>query len=305
MKTLFGKILERLGLNLPELNGFHDPLRPEKGGPMALTEQDLDAAAEILAKAQNVCVSSGSGVSAESGISTFRDPGGLWSQIDPMEAGTVEGLLNTLNNKAHVLMPIFEKLLDAFLNADPNPGHRALADLERMGLALTIVTQNVDNLHQEAGSGQVVEIHGNLFRMACLQCGQVVAHDRKTLVAQVRKRFRALTSFTLEGLLDLGPRCPACGFLTRPDVVMFGEAVKDLPRAFEAAGACDVLMAIGTSGVVYPAAELPRQARRAGARIIVVNPMENAFSKVSHIYLPGPTGQVLPELAARVKRIKG
>ena len=176
------------------------------------TTVDLQIAASILAKASRAVASCGAGISAESGIATFRDAGGLWDRIDPIEVGTPAGLVNTLERKAAVLLPLFLELLDSFEQASPNPGHTALADLEAMGILTTIITQNVDNLHQEAGNSDVIEVHGNLFRMKCLACETVSTYDRKQLIGETRTGLTALTAFTLDALTTLAPKCPACGF---------------------------------------------------------------------------------------------
>lgn len=266
------------------------------------TTVDLQTAAAILSQSSRTVASCGAGMSAESGISTFRDAGGLWDRIDPMDVGTPAGLMHTLERNAAALLPLFLELLDSFEQASPNPGHVALADLEKLGILKTVITQNVDNLHQEAGNRDVIEVHGNLFRMKCLACATASIHDRKALIGETRERITALTSFTLDSLAVLAPKCPACGFLSRPDVVMFSEAVQDLPRAFEVSGNCDVMLVLGTSGVVYPAAYFPVEAKKAGARIIVINPTENAFSSVSDLYIPMKTGEALPAIVDMIRK---
>jgi len=263
---------------------------------------DLENAAALLSKASRTVASCGAGISAESGIATFRDAGGLWDRIDPIAVGTPAGLVNTLKQNAAVLLPLFLELLDSFEQASPNPGHRALADLEAMGILTTVITQNVDNLHQEAGNTDVIEVHGNLFRMKCLACETVSTYDRKQLIGETRKRLTSLTAFTLDALTALVPKCPACGFISRPDVVMFSEAVQDLPRAFEVSGNCDVMLVLGTSGVVYPAASFPLEAKRAGARVIVINPTENAFSSITDLYIPMKTGEALPAIVDLIRK---
>ena len=132
---------------------------------MGSWDAEISQAASILAQSSNGCASSGAGVSAESGVATFRDPGGIWDIVDPAEVGTVNGLLHTLSTKADRLLPVFQDMLTTFKAAEPNPGHVALARLEQKGILKTVITQNVDNLHQEAGSTNVIEVHGNLFRM--------------------------------------------------------------------------------------------------------------------------------------------
>ncbi|MFP4447002.1 MAG: SIR2 family NAD-dependent protein deacylase [Desulfosudaceae bacterium] len=269
------------------------------------TTTPIRQAAEILARASNAAASSGAGISAESGIATFRDVGGVWDRLNPAEVGTTEGLMCALEQNAGRFVPFFLELLTALEEAEPNPGHVALADLEAMGILKTVITQNIDNLHQEAGSTTVVEVHGNGFRLRCLSCERTVAHPRKELLRETRNSITTLAEYSLSAFIELMPRCDYCGSVMRPDVVMFGESVRALPLAFEAAANCDVMLALGTSGVVFPAANLPYEAKKSGARVIVVNPHENAFSRVSDVYVPMKTGEALPQIVAAVKEIRG
>ncbi len=264
----------------------------------------IKQAAKILAHAGNAAASCGAGISAESGIATFRDPGGVWDRLNPVEVGTTDGLIRTLTRNPQKLVPVFIELLDALGNADPNPAHRALGDLEKMGILKTVITQNIDNLHQEAGNTDVIEVHGNGFRLRCISCGNMQIRDRRKLIAETKEKIASLAAFDLAAITDLMPKCDRCGAMMRPDVVMFGEAVKDIPRAFATARNCDVLLAIGTSGVVYPAAYLPMEAKNGGAAVIVVNPNENAFSAVSDVYIPLKAGTALPKIVEAVSEIR-
>lgn len=265
-------------------------------------QKEITQAAELLVKTKNAAAFCGSGVSEESGIATFRDPGGIWDRINPMEVGTPDGMISVLNRNPGKILPVFMELLDVFEKAESNPGHRALAELERLGILKSVITQNVDNLQQEAGSSSIIEIHGNLFRQVCVSCGKRFMFDRKSLVADLKKRLGAMKEFTLPGLLTLVPRCRECDSIMRPDVVMFGEAVQNLPHAFNVAQSCDVILVLGTSGVVYPAAELPFDAKRQGASVIVINPNENAFSDITDVYLPMKTGKALPAILDVIKK---
>jgi NAD-dependent deacetylase len=270
---------------------------------MSAYDRETSAAAKILAKTRKAVAFCGSGVSAESGISTFRDPGGIWDRIDPMEASTSGGLLSSLAKNPEKLMNIFIDLLDAFEKAEYNPGHLALADLEKRGILRTVITQNVDNLQNEAGTGNIIEIHGNLFRMVCLSCGRKKKFDRKPFIRDLRHALMNLNDYSLASLVTLAPRCDTCGSVMRPDIVMFGEAVQELPGAFDAGGECDAMLVLGTSGVVYPAAELPFEAKRHGADIIVVNPNENAFEEITDVYIPVKTGLALPAIVDKINKI--
>jgi len=271
---------------------------------MGSYEREISAAAAILAKTKKAVAFCGSGVSAESGISTFRDPGGIWERIDPMEAGTAGGLIFSLSENPEKMMQIFLELLAAFEKAECNPGHLALADLENMGILETIITQNVDNLQNEAGNRTIIEMHGNLLRMACLSCGVKKKLDRKPLIRDLKQTLMNLKDYTLASLLTLAPRCDVCNSIMRPDIVMFGEAVQDLPRAFGAGRECDAMLVLGTSGVVYPAAELPFEAKSRGADIIVVNPNENPFEEITDVYIPMKTGVALPAIVDKTRKLQ-
>ncbi|HPL16011.1 MAG TPA: Sir2 family NAD-dependent protein deacetylase [Spirochaetota bacterium] len=265
-------------------------------------QNEISRAAELLKNTRNAVAFCGSGVSEESGIATFRDPGGIWDRINPMEVGTLEGIISVLTKNPGRILPVFMDLLEVFEKADFNPGHRALAEFEKMGILKKIITQNIDNLQQEAGSVAVIEVHGNMFRLACVSCGRKVVVDRKPFVASLKSRMAAITAFTLPAVMELAPRCGSCGSLMRPDVVMFGEAVQELPHAFAAARGCDMLLVLGTSGVVYPAAEIPFEAKKRFADIIVINPNENAFSDITDIYIPMKTGEALPAILNAMKK---
>ncbi len=266
---------------------------------------EIFRAAGILAKAENAVASSGAGISAESGIATFRDPGGVWEKLDPRQVGTTAGLLGALEKHPGKYVSVFIELLDALEKAEPNPGHRALFDLEKMGIIKTVITQNIDNLHWEAGNTRVIEVHGNAFRFCCTACGNREEKERKPLLKEAKSKISALKDYSLSAFMDIMPRCGKCGAMMRPDVVMFGETVQGLPAAFDAVRTCDAMLALGTSGVVYPAAYFPFEAKQAGAGVIVVNPNENPFYAVSDAYIPMKAGEALPEIVAAVKQIRG
>lgn len=265
---------------------------------------EISRAAELLMRTRNAVAFCGSGVSEESGIATFRDPGGIWDRINPMEMGTPEGILSVLYKNPGRVLPVFMELLDVFEQADFNPGHHALAEFENRGILRKIITQNIDNLQQEAGSTAVIEVHGNLFRLVCTSCGKKIKVDRKPFVSSLKAKLAAIREFTLPALLELAPRCGSCGSLMRPDVVMFGEAVQELPHAFSAARGCEVLLVLGTSGVVYPAAEIPFETKKRFSDIIVINPNENAFSDITDVYIPLKTGLALPAILDAMKKLK-
>ena len=228
-----------------------------------------------------MCVLTGAGISSESGIPTFRDAlTGLWSKFSPEELATPEAF----DRDPQLVWQWYEWRRELVRRAEPNAGHLALADLSRRVPRLTLVTQNVDGLHQRAGSPSVLEYHGNILRDRCT-VEQVVA-DR--------------SEDSRNGL----PRCAACGGLLRPDVVWFGEAIPREPMLQAAAAAedCDVFLSVGTSSLVYPAAGLAEVAVARGAVVVEVNPNPTDLTARAPISLQGPAGRVLPMLVDAIGR---
>lgn len=228
-----------------------------------------------LRAARHVLVFTGAGISAESGLATYRDPQtGLWSKFLPQELATPEAF----QRRPDMIWAWYASRRQAVERAEPNAGHRALVAIENRVPRLTLVTQNVDGLHQRAGNRRVIELHGNLTRTRCSEG----AHRVETWPATG----------------EVPPRCPICGARLRPDVVWFGET---LPlEAWEAAVAatqdCDVCLAIGTSAVVRPAALLPELAQQSGALLVEINPEPTPLSARADVTLAGKAGEVLPAL---------
>lgn len=242
-------------------------------------DEALDRAARILRPARKVAVLTGAGISAESGLATFRGAGGLWEGHRVEDVATPRAFA-----RDPVLVWRFYHLRRANLaTVNPNPGHQALVDLEsRLGDDFALVTQNVDGLHQAAGNKNVLEIHGGLRRVRCTRCTRVV--DRG-----------------VEALPEM-PRCEKCDGLLRPDVVWFEEALPDdiWARAVQAVQRCDCFLVVGTSAVVYPAAGLIDVARMAGADVIEANLEPSAASARANVVLLGPSGTTLPALISRI-----
>ncbi len=231
-----------------------------------------------LRAARSVAVLTGAGVSAESGVPTFRDAQqGLWAQFDPRELATPSAFARDPKR----VWDWYALRREMVGRVAPNPGHFALAALERRVPDFLLATQNVDGLHQRAGSERVVELHGNITRVRCSREGTVVARWD-------------------DGDDAAPPRCPRCGAFLRPDVVWFEELLPPdaLAAAEDAARHCDVLLVAGTSAEVYPAAALPEYALRRGARVVEVNPSETPLSAHAVDVLRGPAGVVLPALVA-------
>jgi NAD-dependent deacetylase len=232
-----------------------------------------------LRDAVSVVALTGSGVSAESGVPTFREAqSGLWERYDPQELATPEAF----DRDPRLVWEWYEWRRKLVSEAEPNPGHLALAELERRTPNFTLITQNVDGLHERAGSRAVIELHGNILRSKCSREGVMAEpedHDE-----------------------DMPPRCPRCGANLRPDVVWFGEMLPPgaLHAASEAARGCDLFLSVGTSSLVYPAAALPYEALETGATLVEVNPSETPLTQYATFALQSRAGDALPNLLREV-----
>ena len=246
-----------------------------------------------LRSAKRAMALTGAGISAESGIPTFRAPGtGLWSQYSPEEFATPRGW----RRNPRLVWGWYTHRRRLARAAQPNPGHRALARLADLYPEFTLVTQNVDSLHTRAGSRNVVELHGSLFRFKCSAEDTPVAYDDP--LDGDPDAMAALE----RGETPEVPRCPRCGALVRPDVVWFEEVLPTDPYAAaeEAADRCDLCFVVGTSALVWPAAGLPLQAQRHGALLIEVNPETTDLTRRADLSLRGPAGIILPQLVAKI-----
>ncbi len=243
----------------------------------AASEQRYAEGAARLRTARKAAALTGAGISVGSGIPDFRSPGGLWTVFSPEEYATLE-VFTRNPTKAWELFRALGKVLEG---KQPNAAHRALAQLEQQGVLHGIVTQNIDALHQQAGSRRVFEIHGEHRHLHCLRCGDTIpvtpSHYRATEI----------------------PRCALCGYPLKPNVVLFGEAVRDLEAIHAFIADCDLLLVIGTSAQVYPAAALPSMVRQNGGCIFEFN-REAALdspSRPGDLFFQGDVVHTLPALA--------
>lgn len=233
------------------------------------------AAAEAIKKSKNVVAVTGAGASVESGVPDFRSPGGLWTKYPPEEYATYEAFIDDPDR----VWIMFYELGEMLLEAKPNPGHFALARLEELGHLKAVITQNIDNLHYDAGNTTVIEYHGNARTLSCPACR--------------RRRPMDLAHRNLGA-----PRCE-CGGYMKPDVVLFGEPIPQnaLFMADTLAKSCEVLLVVGTSAQVFPAASLPYTAKQWGAFIIECNIQETDFTQtITDAFLQAPAGESLPKL---------
>lgn len=233
----------------------------------------IQAARELIEQARSIAVLTGAGISAESGVPTFRGAGGLWKQFRAEDLATPEAF----RRDPQLCWEWYDWRRGILANVRPNGGHYALAELEQRAPRFTLITQNVDGLHQQAGSERVLEVHGSIWRLRCTQCGKTWLDHTVPL--------------------NLLPRCE-CGGLARPGVVWFGENLNpELWHAAErATSESDVFLVVGTSALVYPAAGLVPLARSAGAKIIEVNLEPTPVTGLVDHALIGPAGQILPHL---------
>lgn len=246
-----------------------------------MPSEDFNSVVDALRQAKRVCVLTGAGISAESGVPTFRDAlTGLWERYNPEELATPEAFARD----PKLVWEWYAHRRKLVESVEPNAGHRALAELENLLSDFDLITQNVDGLHARAGSRKIIELHGNLARTKCSRENRIVTVWEETG--------------------ELPPRCPHCRGPLRPDVVWFGEMLPEeaIREAIEAASGCDLLISVGTSGMVYPAASIPGIAREAGALCVEINPVTTALSSGMDHILRGPAGQILPELVARMNR---
>jgi NAD-dependent deacetylase len=237
--------------------------------------------ARLIREHQPCVALTGAGVSTESGIPDFRSPTGLWAQFDPLDYGSIQSFRADPERVWRFYAPRFSMLLDA----EPNDAHRALAELERRGLLAAVVTQNIDLLHERAGSREVIEVHGSIRTSRCLRCG------RSYELAEVLPLIE-------EG--DGAPRCVACAAVLKPDVVFFGELLPEaaIDRASELARGAGLMLVVGSSLEVYPVAGLPLETLDAGGRLAIVNRGSTPFDHRAVLTLDGSAGELLAEVVA-------
>ncbi len=248
------------------------------------TLDSIEYASELLSQARHAIILSGAGLSTPSGIPDFRSAGtGLWAHDKPLEVAS----LTTFRTHPDQFFDWFRPLAGQIYNAKPNPAHTALAKLEQLGKLHAVLTQNIDLLHQRAGSKNVLELHGTLRTLSCTQCYR--KHDYHDF----------LPAFIENGKI---PRCPECGAVLKPDVILFGEQLpqKILSDAQKQARECDLMIVIGSSLEVLPVASLPLVAVDRGAHLIIINNSPTYLNVRADIVLPEDVGRIIPEIVERV-----
>jgi NAD-dependent deacetylase len=234
----------------------------------------MDQARQWIAEANAIAILTGAGISAESGVPTFRGDGGIWREHRAEDLATPDAFARD----PKLVWEWYDWRRGIIAQAAPNAAHRALVQLEIRKPRFTLITQNVDGLHDLAGNGKILKLHGDIWRLRCTECGANFPNRRVPLP-------------------KMPPHC-ACGGLARPGVVWFGEPLPDgiMKEAEHAAGGAEVFLVVGTSAVVYPAASLIPFAKQAGAKVIEVNPEPTAATAIVDCALQGPAGEILPQL---------
>ena len=255
-----------------------------------LLQEQIEEAAQRLHRACYGIALTGAGLSVESGIPPFRGPGGLWTKHgEPPMNGYQRFLEDPRKAWEDRLSPRgpMRELFETLRAARPNPGHRAMVEMERMQVLRCVITQNIDDLHRAAGTRGLAEIHGNYLMIRCIACVRRFPRDEISLAS-------------------LPPRCPDCNGLLKSDTVSFGEPIPPdvLSRCFEETDRADCMLVAGTSATVYPAAQFPLSVRERGGVLIEVNPYPSELTSLCHVSLQGTAATVLPDLAARLKALR-
>ncbi len=240
----------------------------------------IKRAAEDLAAAKNVAALTGAGISVESGIPPFRGKGGIWEKFDPMEFAHIDAFMRDPAKVWNVLISEMKEIVD---RAKPNDAHKGLAKLEEWGILKTVITQNVDGLHQMAGNTDVIEFHGTFAWQKCMDC------DKRCETSKVE-------------MTQIPPRCD-CGGILRPECIFFGEMIPQLHlvRSQKVASQCDIMLVVGTSAVVQPASFMPVISKQSGAKVIEINPEKTPLTgTVSNYLIKGKAGHVMKRIIKEV-----
>jgi len=240
---------------------------------------NFEEAKRLIAGAPKIVGFTGAGISTESGIPDFRSPNGVWARNRMIEYGEFVSSREARIESWHQELTMWPQMRDA----QPNPGHLAFAALERQGRLRAMITQNIDGMHQRAGSSSVIELHGTAVEAECLTCGERISMDEA--VARVKAG-------------DIAPECNACGGFLKSATISFGQAMpeKAMRAAVEASQDCDFFLAVGSSLVVYPAASLPEVAKRSGAVLIIINRTPTPLDEIADLIVSDDIGIALPEL---------
>jgi NAD-dependent deacetylase len=251
-------------------------------------DDSIQKVTDLIRRSKKVIVFTGAGVSTESGIPDFRSPGGVWQKYNPEDFYYQKFISSEESREKYWQMS--REFYDPLKNAQPNAAHRAVSELEKMGKLDCVITQNIDNLHQRAGSSpeKVIELHGTAVSVSCLAC---------------RKKYprEEIQSWLLRGVKV--PRCDACGGILKPDTVSFGQSmpVQETEEAFHRARGCDLFIVIGSSLVVQPAASVPLEAKEGGAKLVIINREPTYHDSLADVVIHGSAGEVMSKVLKYLK----
>ncbi|HOW57267.1 MAG TPA: NAD-dependent deacylase [Smithellaceae bacterium] len=253
-------------------------------------ENKIKKSAALIKKAHNIAVFTGAGVSTESGIPDFRSQGGFWTRFDPDDF-TIDKFLSSVETRKRMWKILQEEVL--LREAEPNAAHLAIAELEKMGKVKSVITQNIDNLHQKAGNSPsiIFELHGNMNWLICLGCG---------------RRYPVELAKQCATSADDLPECRSCYGILKPDLTFFGEPLpeKAFLNAMLHAQECDLFIVIGSSLLVYPAADIPLYAKRAGAKIVIINISETQQDEIADVIINQSAGKTMTRIMERLKELE-
>jgi NAD-dependent deacetylase len=253
--------------------------------------ENIEKIAEWIVNSKRIVVFVGAGMSTESGIPDFRSPGGVWEKYDPEDFEFDRFLTSERSRERYWKMA--GEMYESMKNAMPNAGHLAIAELEKLGLLDCLITQNIDGLHFKAGNSEekVLELHGTAMHVTCLSCGK--RYERDTVQASI-------------GSGEKAPRCETCGGLLKPATISFGQAMpeRETMEAYRRSGACDLFIVVGSSLVVHPAASMPITAKRAGAKLVIINRDDTAYDGLADLVVHGQAGTVMGAILAHVRRLR-
>lgn len=248
----------------------------------------IDSVSDMIVQSKKLVVFTGAGISTESGVSDFRSPGGIWSRFDPGELNFQSFMASEAGREKY--WEFSKSLWPTIVDAKPNPGHYAIAELHRLGKLDCVITQNIDNLHQKSGvpEEKVIELHGTLKWVTCLECGQ--RYPREEIQARLDSGIKV-------------PRCDSCSGIMKPATVAFGQPMpeRETREAEARAAACDLFLVAGSSLVVYPAAQMPLIAKEHSAKLIIINLMPTPHDRYADIVIHEKTGPVLSQIVDQLK----
>jgi len=251
-------------------------------------EELIQKVVELINQSRKVIVFTGAGVSTESGIPDFRSPGGIWQKYDPEDFYYQKFISSEESREKYWQMS--REFYEPLKNAQPNAAHKAVVELEKMGKLDCVITQNIDNLHQRAGNSpeKVIELHGTAISVSCLSCRK--KYTREEIQARLLKGVRV-------------PKCDECGGILKPDTVSFGQSMppKETAESFQRARNCDLLIVIGSSLVVQPAASIPLEAKDHGAKLVIINRDPTYHDSYADVVIHGSAGEVMKKILEKMK----